>query len=112
MISTIALYGLAAFLEIAGCYLVWAWQRLGWHGGWALLGVAALAGFAFVLTKIDSQFAGRAFAAYGGVYIAAALIWAMAVERQIPDRWDWAGAGLCLIGAALILFGPRAAQAG
>lgn len=64
--------------------------------------------FALVLTRIDSAAAGRAFAAYGGVYIAASLVWLWAVERQVPDRWDILGALACLVGAAIILLGPRA----
>mgnify|MGYP003712919843 FL=1 len=72
-----------------------------------LPGVASLVLFAFLLTRIDSLFAGRAFAAYGGIYIAASLAWLWAVEGARPDRWDAAGALICLMGAAVILFGPR-----
>ncbi len=68
-----------------------------------LLGV-----FALLLTRIESIFAGRAYAAYGGVYIAASLVWLWAVEGQRPDRWDVLGASICLVGAVVILFGPRA----
>jgi small multidrug resistance family-3 protein len=69
-----------------------------------------LALFAFLLTRIDAAFAGRAYAAYGGVYIAASLLWLWMVEDARPDRWDLTGAGICLMGAALILFGPRGAS--
>ena len=64
--------------------------------------------FAFLLTRIDSLFAGRAYAAYGGVYIAASILWLLVVEGVRPDRWDVLGAGICLVGAAVILLGPRA----
>jgi small multidrug resistance family-3 protein len=74
-----------------------------------LPGLASLALFAWLLTFADSAFAGRAYAAYGGVYIAASLAWLWAVEGARPDRWDAIGALVCLAGAALILFGPRAA---
>jgi small multidrug resistance family-3 protein len=67
----------------------------------------SLAAFAWVLTRIDSDFAGRAYAAYGGVYIAASLGWLWAVEGARPDRWDLVGTTLCLTGAAVILLGPR-----
>jgi small multidrug resistance family-3 protein len=60
-------------------------------------------------SHIDSAFAGRAYAAYGGIYIVASLAWLAAIERQTPDRWDALGAALCLGGAAVILFGPRVA---
>ena len=71
------------------------------------VGTAAATGE--LLTFADSAFAGRAYAAYGGVYIAASLAWLWAVEGARPDRWDAIGALVCLAGAALILFGPRAA---
>ncbi len=74
---------------------------------WALPGVLSLIAFALVLTRIESANAGRAFAAYGGVYIAASLVWLWVVERQVPDRWDIFGAAVCLVGAAIILLGPR-----
>jgi small multidrug resistance family-3 protein len=69
----------------------------------------SLASFAWVLTRTDADFAGRAYAAYGGVYIAASLGWLWMVEGARPDRWDLAGATLCLTGAAVILLGPRTA---
>lgn len=98
----------AALCEIAGCFAFWAWLRLGRSGWWAVPGIVSLALFALLLTRIDAAFAGRAFAAYGGVYIAASLGWLWAVEGARPDRWDAAGAVVCLAGAALILLGPRA----
>ena len=104
-----AIYLAAAVAEIGGCFAFWAWLKLGKSGLWLIPGVAALVLFAFLLTRIDSLFAGRAFAAYGGVYIAASLVWLWAVEGARPDRWDAIGAVICLIGAAVILFGPRAA---
>jgi small multidrug resistance family-3 protein len=100
-------FSFAAFAEIAGCFAVWAWLRLGKSPLWLLPGMASLALFAYLLTLVDSPFAGRAYAAYGGVYIAASLIWLWAVERTRPDVWDLGGALLCLAGAAVILFGLR-----
>jgi small multidrug resistance family-3 protein len=108
-VRSILLQGLAAFFEIAGCFAFWAWLRLGKTVLWTLPGVLSLIVFALVLTRIDSAAAGRAYAAYGGVYIAASLIWLWAVERQVPDRWDLTGAAVCLVGAAIILLGPRTA---
>lgn len=100
----------AAFLEIAGCFAFWSWLRLGKPAAWILPGLAALAAFALLLTRIDALHAGRAYAAYGGVYIACALVWLWLIEGTRPDRWDLVGGAICLIGAALILFGPRAAS--
>jgi len=97
----------AALAEIAGCYAVWAWLRLGRSPLWLVPGALSLALFAFLLTRIDSAAAGRAYAAYGGVYVAISLLWLLVVERVRPDRWDLAGAALCLAGAGVILFAPR-----
>jgi small multidrug resistance family-3 protein len=72
-------------------------------------GIISLVVFAVLLTRIDAAFAGRAYAAYGGVYIAASLMWLWLIEGARPDRWDVAGAIICLTGAAVILFGPRSA---
>lgn len=100
-------YAGAAVAEIAGCFAFWAWLRLGRSVLWVLPGTASLILFAWLLTLIDASHAGRAYAAYGGVYIASALVWLWAVEGARPDRWDLIGAAICLAGAALILFGPR-----
>ncbi len=70
-------------------------------------GLASLAVFAFLLTRIDAAFAGRAYAAYGGVYIAASLVWLLAAEGIRPDLWDLIVAATCLSAAAVILSGPR-----
>ena len=107
--GALLLYVVAALAEIAGCFSFWAWARLGRSALWLAPGMLSLAAFAWVLTRIDADFAGRAYAAYGGVYIAASLGWLWAVEGARPDRWDLAGAALCLTGAAVILLGPRSA---
>lgn len=100
------LYALAALLEIAGCFAVWSWRR-GASALWLIPGALALAGFAWALALTPPSHAGRSYAAYGGVYIAASLAWLWAVEGSRPDWADLAGAGLALAGAALILFAPR-----
>ncbi len=104
-IGKVALLALTAVAEILGCYLVFLWT----HGGrsaWLLAGAAAaLAAFAWFLSFHPS--AGRAYAAYGGVYVAAAVLWGWLVEGQAPDRWDLSGAAIALIGMGVITFGPR-----
>jgi small multidrug resistance family-3 protein len=100
-------YFLAAVGEIAGCFTFWAWLRLGKSAAWTIPGMASLAFFAIVLTRVDAAWAGRAYAAYGGVYIVASLLWMWLIERSAPDRWHVLGATICLAGAAAILFGPR-----
>jgi small multidrug resistance family-3 protein len=104
---TFAVYIAAALAEIAGCFAFWAWLRLGRSALWLLPGVLSLALFAWLLTRADAAFAGRAYAAYGGVYIAASLLWLWAIEGTRPDRWDITGALICVLGAGIILLGPR-----
>ena len=105
--STAFIYGLAALAEIGGCFAFWAWLRLGQSPLWLIPGLALLGGFAWLLTLAPADAAGRAYAAYGGVYVAASLLWLTVVERQIPDRWDLLGGTVVLAGAAIILFSPR-----
>ncbi len=100
-------YFAAAIAEIVGCFAFWAVARLGRSAWWLAPGIVALIFFAWALTLAPAAFAGRAYAAYGGVYVVAALGWLWLVEAARPDRWDLAGGALCLVGAGLILFGPR-----
>lgn len=95
----------AALAEIAGCYAFWMWLRLGRSAWWAVPGVGSLMAFAALLTLVESEAAGRAFAAYGGVYIAGSLAWMWFVEGERPDLRDGLGAALCLLGAGIILYG-------
>jgi small multidrug resistance family-3 protein len=83
---TFATYLAAAVAEIAGCFAFWGWLRLGKPVWWLMPGIASLMLFAYLLTLIESAAAGRAFAAYGGVYIAASLGWMWLVEGIRPDR--------------------------
>ena len=101
------IYALAALAEIAGCFAFWAWLKLDKSALWLAPGVVSLALFAWLLTLIDSEAAGRAYAAYGGVYIAASLLWLWLAEGVRPDRWDLTGMAVALIGSAIILAGPR-----
>ena len=104
---TPAIYVAAALAEIAGCFAFWAVLRQGASPAWLAAGVASLLLFAWLLTRVEVEAAGRAYAAYGGVYVAASLAWLWAVEGVRPDRWDLTGSAICLIGAAVVLFGPR-----
>ena len=105
---TIAAYIGAALAEIAGCFAFWAWLRLDKPVWWVLPGLLALALFSYLLTLVDSAAAGRTYAAYGGVYIVSSICWLWLVEGVRPDRWDAVGAVVCLIGAMIIVAGPRA----
>ena len=97
----------AACAELLGCFAFWSWARLGRPAWWLGWGVASLVVFAGALAQVETPFAGRAFAAYGGVYILAAIVWLLLVDRVQPDRWDFAGAALCLAGTMVILFARR-----
>nr|WP_246007496.1 YnfA family protein [Halomonas nitroreducens] len=105
---TVLLYVAAALAEIAGCFSVWAWWRLDKSAAWLAPGLVSLALFAWLLSLSEADYAGRAYAAYGGVYIVTSLMWLWLIEQRAPDRWDWLGAALCLVGAGVILMGPRA----
>lgn len=104
---TLLIYPLAALAEISGCFAFWAWLKLDRSPLWLAPGLLSLAVFAWLLTLVPSEAAGRAYAAYGGVYIAASLLWLWLVEGQRPDRFDLVGAAICLVGAAVILLPQR-----
>lgn len=105
--ASIMIYAGAAIAEILGCFAIWYWLRMGKSAIWAIPGILALILFAVLLTRVDSAFAGRAYAGYGGIYVAISLIWLRLVEGVTPDRWDIIGAGLCILGTVVIILGPR-----
>ncbi|MGC4869343.1 YnfA family protein [Micromonospora sp. DT53] len=111
VLRSLMLFALAALAEIGGAWLVWqGWreQRGLW---WIAAGVVALGCYGFVATfQPDANF-GRILAAYGGVFVAGSLGWAMVVDGFRPDRWDVTGAALCLLGVAVIMYAPRAGSA-
>lgn len=108
VLKTFALFLLTAVAEIAGCYLPYLFLRQG-RSAWLLVPAAlSLAAFAWLLT-LHPQAAGRVYAAYGGVYIGVALVWLWAVDSIRPSTTDWVGVGLCFLGMAVIMFGPRSA---
>lgn len=103
MIGSLLAFSLAALFEIAGCFAFWLWLRRGASLPVVVLGVASLIAFAVALTRVESAFAGRAYAAYGGIYIAASLAWLWAVEGQRPTPVDLFGATLAIAGALIIV---------
>ena len=104
--KSLLVFSAAALAEIAGCFAFWAWWRLDKSFLWLLPGMASLALFGWLLTQVDSAFAGRAYAAYGGVYIAVALAWLWTVDGIRPTAWDVAGVLAALAGMAIIMFQP------
>jgi small multidrug resistance family-3 protein len=104
---SLVLFLLAALAEIGGAWLVW--QSVREHKPWWLagLGVVALGAYGFVATLQPDAHFGRILAAYGGVFVAGSLLWGVAFDGFRPDRWDIAGAAVCLAGVALIMYMPR-----
>ena len=106
---SIPLFVAAAVAEIAGCFAFFAWWWNGASALWLMPGLVSLVAFAWLLALTPVDAAGRIYAAYGGIYIAAALVWLWAAEGVRPDRYDLAGAALCLLGAGVSLCSPRGA---
>lgn len=106
VLKTFFLFSLTALAEIVGCYLPYLWLKQG-HSIWLLIPAAfSLALFVWLLT-MHPQAAGRVYAAYGGVYMSAALLWLWVIESIRPTLTDWLGVSVCLLGVAIILVGPR-----
>jgi len=106
-LKSIAWFSIAAVFEIGGCFSFWLWLRKGSSAWVSIPGVLCLLLFAACLSRVDSDYAGRAYAAYGGIYIVTSLLWLRGVEGVVPDRWDLLGSGICLVGALVVLLGPR-----
>ena len=109
VLRSIALFALAAVAEIGGAWLVWQGVRESRGLLWTLGGVLALGAYGFVATLQPSAEFGRVLAAYGGVFVAGSLLWAMALDGYRPDRFDVLGAAPCLLGVAVIAYAPRGA---
>jgi small multidrug resistance family-3 protein len=107
VVKSVLLFLLAAVLEIGGAWLVWQGVRESRGYGWVGAGVVALGAYGFVAAFQPDPHFGRVLAAYGGVFIAGSLIWAMAADGFRPDRWDIAGAVVCLAGVGVIMYAPR-----
>ncbi|MCA1981140.1 MAG: YnfA family protein [Calditerrivibrio sp.] len=104
--KNITIYFLSAFFEIFGCFAFWNYFKLGKNIFWLFPGVVLIIFFGYLLTQVDVDFAGRSYAIYGGIYIAASLLWMYFVEGQAPDKWDIIGAGVSIMGAFIIIFMP------
>lgn len=104
---SVLLFALAAVAEIGGAWLIW--QGVREHAGllWVAAGVMALGAYGFVATLQPDPHFGRILAAYGGVFVAGSLAWGAIVDGFRPDRWDLIGAGICLLGVAVIMYAPR-----
>jgi small multidrug resistance family-3 protein len=104
---SIALFLAAAVAEIGGAYLMWQAVKDGRGPLYALAGAAALSGYGLIAAQQPDTHFGRVLAAYGGVFIVGSLLWGMALDGFRPDRFDVAGALVCLVGVGLIMYAPR-----
>lgn len=104
---SIVLFALAALAEIGGAWLVW--QGVREHRGllWIAAGVLALGVYGFMATFQPDPNFGRILAAYGGIFVAGSLAWGVIIDKFQPDRWDYLGAAICLIGVAVMMYAPR-----
>ena len=107
VVRSLLLFVLAAIAEIGGAWLVW--QGVREHRGiaWIGAGIVALGAYGFVATLQEDANFGRILAAYGGIFVAGSLAWGMLMDGFRPDAYDLGGAGLCLVGVAVIMYAPR-----
>jgi len=104
---TVALFVVAAVAEIGGAWLIWQGVREHRGVAWIGAGIAALAAYGFVATLQEDSNFGRILAAYGGIFVAGSLAWGIIMDGFKPDRYDYLGATICLVGVAVIMFAPR-----
>ena len=109
MSTNLPLFFLAAFFEFFGCFAFWLYFRLEKTSLWLGFGLVSLILFAYVLTKIDVEHAGRVYAIYGGIYIVASLLWMVFIEKESISRWDVIGSSLAFIGALIMYIGNKQA---
>lgn len=107
VLRTVALFVVAAIAEIGGAWLIWQGVREHRGVAWIGAGIVALAGYGFVATLQDDANFGRILAAYGGIFVAGSLAWGIIMDGFKPDRFDYLGAAICLVGVAVIMFAPR-----
>jgi small multidrug resistance family-3 protein len=108
VLRTVVLFVVAAVAEIGGAWLIWQGAREHRGLAWIGAGIIALAGYGFIATLQDDANFGRILAAYGGIFVAGSLAWGIVVDGFEPDRYDYLGAAICLVGVAVIMFAPRA----
>lgn len=106
VVVSIALFFVAAFFEIGGGYLIWLWLRENKKRLIGFLGIPALFIYAVILGLQPANF-GRVYAAYGGIFIASSILWGLMIDKKKPDRYEIIGAGIALVGAAIMMYAPR-----
>jgi small multidrug resistance family-3 protein len=105
-VFSILSFVLAGLCEIGGGYLIWLWLREGKSVWLALGGAILLTAYGFVATLQPANF-GRAYAAYGGIFIILSIIWGWLIDKIPPDRLDWIGTAIILVGVLVMMYAPR-----
>jgi small multidrug resistance family-3 protein len=106
VLKTFSLFVVTAVAEIVGCYLPYMWLKQD-RSAWLLLPAAVSLALFVWLLSLHPTATGRVYAAYGGVYVGVAVVWLMIVDKVRPTATDWVGVAVCLVGMAIIMFGPR-----
>lgn len=107
VLKDIGLYLLAAFFEIVGCYAFLMAIKFDKSALWYAVGLVSLSIFAWALANVDIEFAGRAYAVYGGIYIISAVMWLWLVDKETPTQWDLIGTAVVLLGTAIIFVNAK-----
>lgn len=107
VLKTFGLFFLALLGELGGTYAIWRWLRTDSPPLLALVGIASLFAYAVVQTLQPEDRYGRLFAAYAGVFLVGALLWGWGVDGKQPDRFDWIGAAIALVGVVVVLWGRQ-----
>jgi len=106
VINALILFILAGLAEIGGGYLIWLCIREGRPIYWGIVGGLVLALYGVIAAFQSFPSFGRVYAAYGGIFIILSVLWGWGIDKKTPDLYDWLGAGICIVGASIILFAP------
>ena len=107
MFNSLILFLLAGLAEIGGGYFVWLWLRENRPYIYGIIGAAVLVIYGIIPTFQRFPNFGRIYAAYGGVFIILSVLWGWAIDKKVPDTYDWIGTIICLIGVSVMLWAPR-----
>lgn len=107
VLKALFLFFLAGLAEIGGGYLVWLWLREHKNILLGILGSVVLILYGIIPTYQQEANFGRIYAAYGGFFVIMSTFWGWFIDRKTPDFYDWLGAFVCLLGVAIIMWGPR-----
>jgi len=107
IIQSLLLFILAGLAEIGGGYLVWLWLKGGRGLLVGLIGGVVLFVYGVLPTLQPQGSFGRIYAAYGGIFVVMATLWGWGIDGIRPDRFDVAGAAVCLVGVGIIMWAPR-----